>query len=485
MKVFACEEDFRPRNKYHCATTMLQHVFRTSGSIFLALAGCAAILYGLTFSTRQLTLQSRTVAHTLHYKEVQALFHKPDANTVRNWAKQYPVLDIIDVPSNAEALAVLKSESGSVAAAVFLREDIAMPEWLKEKGEVVSVPPFTILLTDKSLRNSVTIGPETLHLLEPYSRLQRMHEPDSSWIFFDTKTVTPSKNITEQAILSSALRENRYAGLSEEKKLTIAFASDRPSTEADMTTALRTYLPSPSFVLRATNTSEFLLRAIRSAGLYPSPVNESLFLTFFRSTFGENVSFEHRLTPALKHSVTEVRFNESGALLFAISGEKHAVPTIDAIIDEVHGSIRDLADTSEVTERTFDEKFTNRELQHKEKSIATEKRKDATWNIHVTEGTHTRIVTAVNETNFVISNDMHVLDALKNKSVVSLPVREGMHRTSVLAGGVIDANILSDMRSALLKINEDDDPFFLPQESRFLWSLQANEGMHVFTLQKN
>lgn len=384
-----------------------------------------------------------------------------------------------------KAVAMLANETGSSVVMFFESSTVREAEQIValSGGSIAEIAPFTIVTSNESVLRRMKSEREPLSLFEPYALLSDTYGQDAPWVYLRTGSGTAVPADGSRSLLASyMLAKGDYAGISHTVQPYIGVVTDRFSRDAIDRPAIDVRLPGASVVMETTDNDVFL-KDVFHEHLSKSgrETTTALLQTFVLDLIGDDVSFEHDVSPLLGDAVMELKPTEEGKVFVAISGRVLNEEVLQRSVDRLHSSLRARASAAEIQERLFDDRFTYRAIGGVRREGASTQITQGKWNVTITRLGDSLFISALDGDRFVLSNAEETIGALQSEQPLPFLERQSVNGSSVIAGGGVSDAHLRSILAVILGTTE-----LLPQQDAepFEWTIRREGSLLLLLTQK-
>ena len=452
----------------------------------LALIGSALLLFILIVVTTALTLQSKTASVFLPADETVLLTNNPTEESISELKHLFPVLEDLSIPPDAESLALVDMPQETIELAFFLRKNIEAPVGWPARSESgwqkIELPPFTAIVSSQTLADLIQQEKKALNTTKEYEKLSVAHDRKESWSFFklpDRTQETMLDKTVEELIANGA----SYASYQKTNNgFYLRTLGAKQKQHAIIPSIQTLYFPSAIISITKHDLAS-LWDELKST------TPEGILIQTIKDTFGSDSSLQYDVLPLLEDTVTlEFYRNESGVLLFAISGQTKNRRGTAALLSKLHESFeQNMESGMEVTERLLDGRFPSKDVRTNGTSDNNKMDSVNMWQVQQTFSTESTplLTTAIRGTEFFVSNSPSgKLLLSEGGSSITLPTQISMNRAKLVAGGFVDVPEIGSFFKNSFAERKNSAHFVLSllPMSTVQWSLSKDGNMHTFTV---
>ncbi|MCB9808196.1 hypothetical protein H6770_02965 [Candidatus Peribacteria bacterium] len=331
----------------------MHHTIRASILIVAAMVGSALVLLGLIWMATTMSILASEPADFLPSSQTEVLVHMPTEADLKFWGERYPFLQELN-PESLYAFAVVAV--GDTKEVIAFHTDTSQPHTIGHFGIQVSNETVLPLLTSQR---------HTLGKYAVYKTMRTSLAAKTPWTFV---RMTPASSYELRSIQTLFMGKERELGYSlSPSALRLMHVQQENPLLADMATTVP-YASERILAINIANAPQKWSTWKETMTTSDSIVTEGL-LRSLTSHLGSNVSFTFDILPLLQQpSVLQVSAS-GGILSTLLSGSMDNREHLNAIMERLHASYAQTLQSTRVTKRVLDKRFSSIDLRYDKKSI--------------------------------------------------------------------------------------------------------------------
>lgn len=450
----------------------------------LALLGGALLVSVLTVMITSLKTYTLTPADLLPAKETLILFSSADDALLRQYEPWLPIIKNLPAAEIPRTVAIVQVPDEGKVLVIFARRPVvadALPSG--SRWTTHEVGPLLVAASSPAIFSLLDAPTQPLHSSESFTLLSRGVTDQQPWIFVQ-RALLPTPETLMDAVLDTILLQKvthlgifPRSGSSERLSKTGSGMIVRLFPASDIARSLP--LPPPeetsSLSLALSNPKQTFLDVQKQL----SQTNHVLLMTrvptFLSTIFGDDLSFEYDVLPLLSRPARlSIASTASGTSSLLLQG---SASDAAARIAQLHEAFRGSRTTARTITRTFDGRYTFRNIRDDTQALTDEYVPVGGMQMHKT--VHTRqgaFCSALQGENFILSTDC----ALLERMVLGLP--QGPGTSGVAAGTFSRPALFTLLSNALPSLLGPTSPLLPSKTDTLQWSLSRQGDILTLTL---
>ncbi|MBU0767078.1 hypothetical protein KKF55_04865 [Patescibacteria group bacterium] len=454
----------------------MQSILRAFGIITVAAAISIAILAVLISATNTITEIQSVPADFLPEYHTVALFSKVDEETIRKFEAFFPVLGTI-TPNQKKTIALLAIEE-ELFVAEFLESD-------EDSTEETTFGRFSVSVSDPLAEALLKTSTPRLSSSLSYNQLVQ----EESWVFLDLSVLPFSKTFPEKILNALIPIGSTHAALSfEDGRTQISFVGSTPLPIRGLSPTIESTFSGSALTLRSYNASHTWTKLTHALADTERSFLEGSVSRIVEETFGSSVSFTYDILPMFTSPTTiHLGKNSSGVTLLAVEGIDKNSRTLSEHIELLHDGFRSVSPSTQVTKRTFDDRFSATDIRIDKSSTQKETDKYLNWEIITTRTSDRReFASAMRGSTFVMANSLSALEQILEKNVEVIPPS---NPSLTVLEKITDGSVSLEDASSLIKEvfpslkSESLPPFFNHLSGKLLWSVEQQGAVTTLIIE--
>ena len=419
------------------------------------------------FSVHTMTINATPIGALLPTTNTKAIIHNPDVADA--WWIQLVGTGAIE-GTNFDALAWVEYQ-GVLEPVVISRQTPVVPDtWIH-----YTRAPYKVAVPSETMATWLTSDIDRIDNYHPYQQLRQYYNPADHWLYLDSSLVSQPEDGMARLLQTTVTNQVSHLAISNmDTRHVIRLVGwfDR-SSHAIMPEYVQP-LPTAMFTI-TTGDINALWEAQYQLELAEQMMIQARLQTWLKSLTGNDVSLQYDMMPLLRGQTTLAIAKAASGIQIAIRGSTSDHDLRDSVLNRMHQSFNSTLDDTVVTSQQLDDTFSARYI----RVDLTVQSKITTsvgqWLVTTTGNDTSQLSTAVNGSDFVITNDAAAI-ALDNLEATgtSLPLPEGLRDAHVLLGGMFTSEIT--IRNGLLHLLPDS-----AQSAQ--WSLSQSGDMRILIVE--
>lgn len=463
---------------------MIQHTFKRTGIVLLAILGSIALVVLLATVTTTLTVLNRTAADLLPARQTIALFHFPEAKDLELLRTLFPTVKIQENGVLPEAIAILELPSAQKASVLFYQEGNAP---LNNMGLSATLGTYVATTTEEEALSFVRQGEERLAYDTDHMTLHKTKDRKQPWVFVRSSSLQSAEGPFGQLVQSLLLQQGSALALDADENgwQTLKVLGEKKTL---LEPSLLPPAPTESTVLTVGVTA---IDDLWSNALQDMQKEERIVLTgivhnVIRKGFGTSVSTEYDILPLLQRgNIITVNRTESGQLIGMLRGYAEDTAHLTRTLDRIHQGFRTKLPSIETQTYRFDDRFTTTNIRSDRSAVEEEVFIQDNWHIRSTHKTNSvsGFFTAVRQNEYIMSNNRDMLLQTMKQNSPLLSGRESEHlvQSTRQAIGWFDIMALRELLSTNFPALQTNTTVLLPSvtQNHVVWSLERQGHVSV------